>query len=198
MPVKGTTNRLGTRRWVSLGLLIGLLGLGLVLASHGIAASSASVPRPAKWATAVQEPGLPNCFKVSDVLYRGAQPTREGFVNLRKMGIRTVVNLREQHSDRALIEGLGLRYESIPMGAWSPRREDFLRFLAIVRDPARQPVFVHCQHGSDRTGTAVALYRVVVEGWDREEAIREMTAGGYGFHWIYFNLKSFVREFSLP
>ncbi len=135
---------------------------------------------------------------MSDTLYRGAQPTREGFVELQRMGIRTVVNLRSEHSDLQLIQGLDLKYVAIPMNAAFPKEEDFRRFLAVARDPASQPVFVHCQHGSDRTGTAVALYRVAVQGWDREEAIQEMTGGGYGFHGIYFHLKTFIREFPLP
>jgi protein tyrosine/serine phosphatase len=55
------------------------------------------------------------------------------------------------------------------------------RLLAIVTDPARQPVFVHCRRGSDRTGTAVAVYRICVEGWSREAAIDEMVNGGFRF-----------------
>ena len=55
-------------------------------------------------------------------------------------------------------------------------------------------MFVHCQHGADRTGTATAVYRIVVEGWTKDEAIREMTQGGYGFHPLWANLIRYVRE----
>jgi protein tyrosine phosphatase (PTP) superfamily phosphohydrolase (DUF442 family) len=178
-------------------LLATLASLSLILATE-MTAPAPATPRPARWAEPVRAAGLPNFFQVSDTLYRGAQPTRKGFAELRRLGIRTVVNLRAEHSDLRLIQGLGLNYETIPMNAAFPKPEDFRRFLAIARDPARQPVFVHCQHGSDRTGTAVALYRVAVQGWDREEAIREMTRGGYGFHGIYFHLRSFIREFQFP
>ena len=178
-------------------ILATVASLSLITASPDPADAKAD-PRPAQWASPVQAGGLPNCFKVSDTLFRGAQPAREGFIELQRMGIRTVVNLRSEHSDRRLIQGLGLNYVDIPMNAAFPKEQDFRRFLAVVREPANQPVFVHCQHGSDRTGTAVALYRIAVQGWDREEAIREMTRGGYGFHGIYFHLKPFVREFPLP
>ena len=191
----GSRQALRWSRAVLLGALLATLAsLSLILATETTAPAPAT-QRPAGWAEPVQAAGLPNCFRVSGALYRGAQPTREGFVELQRLGIRTVVNLRAEHSDLRLIQGLGLKYETIPMSAAFPKPEEFRRFLAIARDPGSQPVFVHCQHGSDRTGTAVALYRVAVQGWGREEAIREMTKGGYGFHGIYFHLKTFVREF---
>ena len=43
-----------------------------------------------------------------------------------------------------------------------------------MADPAKRPVFVHCKHGADRTGTMVAFYRILFEGWSKDEAIREM------------------------
>jgi rhodanese/phosphatase family protein len=69
------------------------------------------------------------------------------------------------------------------------------RLIALVTDPARQPVFIHCRNGSDRTGTAIAVYRVAVEGWSREEAIDEMVQGGYGFKRLFAHLVRYVRGF---
>jgi protein tyrosine/serine phosphatase len=68
------------------------------------------------------------------------------------------------------------------------------RFLAVVGDPARQPVFVHCLRGSDRTGMAVAVYRMSAEGWSREEAIDEMVRGGFGFNRRFRNLEGYLRS----
>jgi len=151
--------------------------------------------RNAAWAVPI--PGidaLPNFHRVSDQLYRGAQPTSaEGFRFLEDMGIKTVVNLRWLHSDRSMLRGTGLAYESIRMKAWHAEDEDIVRFLQIVTDPARQPVFVHCQHGADRTGTMCAIYRVVVQGWDKEDAVREMRYGGFGFHEIWTGLPKYIR-----
>jgi hypothetical protein len=62
--------------------------------------------------------GCPNLCKVSDTLYRGAQPTQEGFENLKKLGIKTVVNLRDHHSDQELLGTTGLRYVPIPIDTW--------------------------------------------------------------------------------
>jgi tyrosine-protein phosphatase SIW14 len=135
-------------------------------------------------------PGLPNFARVSDGLYRGAQPTVEGFAELKKMGVKTIVNLRSAHSDMELLEGLGLAYVDIPFKPWHPEEEDVLAFLKVVSDPRNSPVFVHCQHGADRTGTMVAIYRVAVEGWDMKEAMEELP--NFGFHAIWDDLKAFL------
>ena len=133
--------------------------------------------------------GLPYLCKVSDDVYRCAQPTLEGIGNLKAMGIRTVINLCAFHSDRDMLKNTGLGYENIHMIAWPliPEEKQVIRFLTIVTDSKRTPVLVHCQHGADRTGTMCAVYRIVVQGWTKEEAIKEMTDGGFGFHRVWGN-----------
>ena len=84
-------------------------------------------------------PGLPNFAKVSDGLYRGAQPTAEGFDRLKKMGVKTVVNLRSFSSDRSELKGTGLRYAHIYCKAWHPEDEDTLEFLKIAKRPRQPP-----------------------------------------------------------
>lgn len=139
------------------------------------------------WAVRLDRPGLPNLHRVSDTLFRGAQPEENGFAELEKMGIRTVVNLRSAHSDREMLAGTRLLYVEIPITASKVTGEAVVYFLRIAGDPARAPVFVHCQHGADRTGVMCAFYRVVLQDWSREEAIDEMTGGGFGFHSIYLS-----------
>jgi protein tyrosine phosphatase (PTP) superfamily phosphohydrolase (DUF442 family) len=150
-----------------------------------------------KWAQPLDCPGAPNFHRVSPGLYRGAQPTEEGFKQLKQMGVRTVVNLRKLHSDSDKLEHTGLAYERIDMNPLHPEDEDVVRFLRIVGDPARQPIFVHCQHGSDRTGMMCAVYRVAIEGWTKDEAIAEWTKGGFGFHDEFQNLINYFRRLDL-
>lgn len=114
--------------------------------------------------------------------------------NLKAMGIKTVVNLRSFHTDRDEIGDTGLANEHIYMKTWHPELEDVVRFLQIVTDPKRAPILVHCQHGADRTGTVSAIYRIAVQGWTQEEAVREMTEGGFGFHEIWDNLPEWIME----
>lgn len=156
-----------------------------------------TVNRDRRWAVPMEKPGLPNLHRITDNLYRGAQPTAEGMQQLKAMGIRTVVNLRSFHSDRDEIGGTGLAYEHIYMKAWHPEDKELVRFLQIVTDPARQPVFFHCQHGADRTGTMCALYRMAIQGWTREEALKEMTEGGFGFHGIWQNLIEYINALDI-
>jgi protein tyrosine/serine phosphatase len=150
--------------------------------------------RRAQWAAPIEKPGLPNLHRVADGLYRGAQPTAEGFQELKKMGVKTVVSLRWLHSDRDLLGDTGLAYEHIYSKPWHPEDEDVVRFLKIATDQARAPVFVHCQHGADRTGTMCAIYRIAVCGWTKEEAIKEMTDGGFGFHKTWRNLVRYIQD----
>jgi protein tyrosine/serine phosphatase len=154
-------------------------------------AAPEAVQRPSSWAVSLEKPGLPNLFRVTDTLYRGAQPASEGIVELKAMGIKTVLNLRSLHTDD--LGSTGLRYFSIPMNTWHAEEEDAVAFLKIVTDTNNLPIFVHCKHGADRTGTLCAIYRIAVQGWTKDEAIREMTKGGYGFHEVWKNLADFVQ-----
>jgi protein tyrosine phosphatase (PTP) superfamily phosphohydrolase (DUF442 family) len=159
-------------------------------ASNRARDAALQVAEKRQWAQRLQLPSVPNVHKVCDDLYRGGQPTAEGFRELKKLGIKTVVNLRLLHSDRGEIADTGLEYEHINMEGWEAEDDEAVRFLRIVTDKARMPVFVHCQFGSDRTGTMCAVYRVAVQGWSRQEAIDEMTHGGFGFH---EELEGFVK-----
>jgi len=147
-----------------------------------------------KWAERLKLPGVPNFHKVSENLYRGAQPTSEGMQQLEKLGIKTVISLRSFHSDRGEMEGTVLAYEHIFMKTWHPENEEVVRFLRIVIDPNRLPVFVHCQRGADRTGTMCAIYRVAVQGWSKDEAVEEMTKGGFGFYEGWQNLIDYIQK----
>ncbi len=158
----------------------------------GCALGDAITNRPAAWAIPMILEGVPNLYKVSDTLYRSAQPTDMGMQELRKMGMKTVVNLRLFHSDHGEIKDTNLECKPIPMKTWHPEFKEAKRFLQVVTDPQRQPVLVHCQHGADRTGVMCAIYRIVVEGWTKKEAVREMREGGYGFHEMWMNLPAWI------
>jgi tyrosine-protein phosphatase SIW14 len=159
--------------------------------------SNPSVDIQNKPAIKLNLPGLPNFYKVSDNLYRGAQPTAEGMRQLKKLGIKTVINLRSMHSDRDEIGNTKLTYKHIPMTAFNPKTSDVIRFLQIISDSNCAPVFVHCQHGSDRTGMMCAIYRIAVQGWSKDQAIKEMTKGGFGFHSIFKNLVKYIRRLDI-
>ena len=150
--------------------------------------------RPATWAVRLEKTGLANFYQVGPKLYRGAQPTATGLAELEKLGIKTVVNLRAFHSDDSKLKNTRLEHARFYMKTWHGEDEDVIRFLKIATSPDRQPVFVHCQHGSDRTGVMCATYRLAVQDWTKEEALREMTQGGYGFHPEWQNLIHYIQK----
>jgi protein tyrosine phosphatase (PTP) superfamily phosphohydrolase (DUF442 family) len=146
-----------------------------------------------KWSAIIKEKkGLSNFRKVSDVLYRGAQPNAEGMKSLKEMGVKTIINLRSFHSDRDEIEGTGLGYEHMYTKTWHVEEKEIVRFLQLVTNKDRTPCFVHCMQGVDRTGTMCAVYRIVIEGWDKEDAIAEMKAIGHNTIWK--NLPKLLRN----
>jgi uncharacterized protein (TIGR01244 family) len=175
------------------------IGSAVILTSLALAVYASGQPadRPKAWAQRIEVEGVPNLHQVSQELYRSAQPTAQGMENLKKLGVRTVVNLRTFHSDREEIGASGLNYIHIPMQAWYPERRDAIRFLRIVADTALTPVLVHCQHGADRTGAMVAVYRTAVQGWTKREALREMTQGGFGYHRIWKNLPRWFQRLNV-
>jgi protein tyrosine phosphatase (PTP) superfamily phosphohydrolase (DUF442 family) len=189
------------------GAIVAVVFIGclMLLFSAKVDSFSANVQRvlqedklPEKeWAEKIELPGLPNFHKVSEDLYRGAQPTEEGFGELKKLGIQAIVNLRSFHSDRDEMAERDFIYEHIYMKAWHPEDKEIIRFLEIVTDESKLPVFVHCLHGADRTGTMSALYRIFIQGWSKEEAIEEMTKGGYGFHGVWLNLTKYIEKLDI-
>ncbi|MBI5778242.1 MAG: dual specificity protein phosphatase family protein [Planctomycetes bacterium] len=139
--------------------------------------------------------GLSNFAKVSETLYRGAQPDKEGFAELKKLGIKTIINLRANHSDIEMMKGLGLQYCFIPSDSGDIKEENVAAFLKVVTNPAHQPVFVHCAHGADRTGTMIAVYRICFQNWSRQDALNETDV--FGRHTIYPNIPRYIMGFDI-
>jgi protein-tyrosine phosphatase len=108
--------------------------------------------------------GLSNVGRVSRGIYRGAQPLPEGYVMLKAMGIKTVINLRSQHSEKKEVEAAGMRSIEIPMSVFrSVDTETVTHIIDIMINPDNQPVYIHCPLGQDRTGVVIAAYRMRVE-----------------------------------
>jgi tyrosine-protein phosphatase SIW14 len=143
--------------------------------------------------------GVPNAGKISDVLLRGAQPEERGFLQLKNLGVTTIVNLRGPGRavewERKVAQSLGLRYVNIPVSGWSPPSDaQVAQFLKLFHDSAGQRVFVHCYYGDDRTGVIVAAYRIAQQNWTAKQAVNEMYSFGFHHH-LYPNMESYVSKF---
>ncbi len=127
--------------------------------------------------------GLPNFGEVAPNLFRGGQPGVDGLESLKKMGVSIVIDMRSGPNDneKRAVTKLGMKYVSIPWHCPFPSDETFARFLKVVDDNRDKKVFVHCRLGDDRTGMAVAAYRMADEGWSADRALDEMER--FGFDW---------------
>jgi protein tyrosine/serine phosphatase len=140
--------------------------------------------------------GVSYAAEVEPGLYRGGQPDEEGIAWLKSIGVKTIINLRHYHGDteQKRVEEAGLRYERIALeSSEAPRPEQVSRFLQLVRDPSLRPIYVHCKHGVDRTGTMMAVYRMEQQGWTNAEAFTEMRF--FDAHDMWRDLQSFVKRY---
>jgi len=152
----------------------------IMAAANDPAPSHARV-RPAEWAAPVIESSLDNLFRVSPELFRCEQPATSDLADLRVLGVRSLLNLRHHHTDSADFAKAGLTLLAEPMDAGSVTFDQLVAALRKFR-AAPKPVVVHCWHGSDRTGTFVAAYRIVFQDWAPAAALDELRHGGFGFH----------------
>ncbi len=138
--------------------------------------------------------GIRNFGRVSPVLFRGAQPDEPGMASLARLGVRTVINLRMPSDtwpgEESAARGHGLAYVHVPLpGLSAPTDAQVAQVLALVA-ASPSPVFVHCEHGADRTGTIVACYRMQQDGWTAEQAFAE--AKHYGFSPLQFGMRHYI------
>jgi protein tyrosine/serine phosphatase len=162
-------------------------------------ALSLALALPSLSAAQDKNSGLPNFYRVNDTLYRGGQPSDSGYTRLAQLGIKTVLDLRDD-DERARSEELkaraaGLRYFNMPMSEFSkPTDRRVAEALSIINSEENQPVFVHCRRGSDRTGTIIAIYRIEYDGWTSEEAKEEAKRFGLGFWQI--RMRDYIGDYS--
>jgi len=177
------TSRLSIAQATVLVLLLSLCAsAGPYQADH----SNTSLPKHAI-GTKQRLTDIPGFGEVTPHLYRGGQPGVKGMDALRKIGIEIVVDMRggRNKKEEAKAHKLGMQYVSIPWHCPFPRDKTFAKFLKLIRQNSQKKVFVHCRLGDDRTGMAVAAYRMAEEGWSADEAMNEMKEFGFaGMHHV--------------
>ena len=146
-------------------------------------------PQNAAAEEAVADVPIARFHQVDEHLYRGAQPSTLGLTRLHALGVRTILNIRDDgdaavEHERRLVESLGMQFVHIPIKDgnifnWSRRipTDTVTRFFEVLAS-VPGPVFIHCKRGTDRTGALVAIYRVAHHGWDAARALAEANERG--------------------
>jgi protein tyrosine/serine phosphatase len=147
--------------------------------------------------SAAEPPDLPNFHVVHDFLLRGGEPSEHGLETLKGMGVKTIIDLRAP-TEMAIAEGktakrLGITYINLPMTSAAPTAKQVTTFEQAIEtvqaESAKSPhkagpndpsVFVHCAHGSDRTGCMVGIWRVRHDHFTYPEAYKEMRQYYFG------------------
>lgn len=147
---------------------------------------------------APQPAGVPNFREVNEHVFRGAQPSPEGFKSLARLGFKTIIDLRgggpRSTAEGKLVKAAGMKYISIPMkGLQAPSDEEIWKVLGILDDSSGWPVFIHCRRGKDRTGVVVACYRIVHDHWQNQKALEEARLAGMS--WVERAMQSYVLRF---
>lgn len=137
---------------------------------------------------------LENFYQIDGNLYRSGQPGEIQMKELEKRGVKSVLNLRNFHTDDEEAKGTSLKLYRVPMEAGRFTEDQVIEALKIVHN-APKPVLVHCWHGSDRTGLTVAMYRLVFQDWSKEAAIKELKQPEFGYHqWAYYNIIQYIEK----
>jgi protein tyrosine/serine phosphatase len=90
----------------------------------------------------------------------------------------------------------GMIYTNVPMrGLGRPTDEQVAKVLSII-ETFPSPVFIHCKHGCDRTGTIIACYRIKHDQWTSKQALSE--ASQYGMSRWEVGMKNYVGDFENP
>jgi protein tyrosine/serine phosphatase len=152
----------------------------------------------AKIASAFPNISIKNFGKMDDRFFRGAQPEEKDYKALADLGIKTIIDLRDDPTsyEKRDAEAAGMRYVNIPMSDSSrPRDEQIAQFLKLVDDPATGAFYVHCAGGRHRTGVMGAVYRMSHYGWDFNQAYKEMKNYDFYTRWGHGSLKDYVQDY---
>src|SRR5258708_4225141 len=161
-------------------LIVLCLAMEAPVSAHRRPAPESSSAPSRRAARKLDVPGVPLFMEVTPNLYRGGQPTKDGFQSLARMGIGIVVDVRgSRKHERHLVTAAGMRYVPMPWHCQFPKDKVFARFLLLLRRNPEKKVFLHCRLGDDRAGMMVAAYRMVEQGWSAQQAWQEMKTSGF-------------------
>jgi protein tyrosine/serine phosphatase len=143
---------------------------------------------------------IKNFGQMDDRFYRGAQPKEEDYKQLAAIGIKTVIDLREDPTtyEKREAEAAGMRYVNLPMSDKDyPPAATIDQFLKLVDDPSTGKFFVHCAGGRHRTGVMGAVYRFNHYNWNFDQVYAEMKKYDFYTRFGHGEMKKFVEDYAV-
>ena len=136
---------------------------------------------------------------MDDRFFRGGQPKEDEYQELAALGIKTVIDLRDDPTsyEKSSVEALGMKYVNIPMSDKDyPETAKIDTFLKLVDDPATGKFYVHCAGGRHRTGVAGAVYRFNHYNWNYDQVYAEMKKYDFYTRFGHGDMKKFVQDYA--
>lgn len=192
--ISPVTRNFSRNSWLA---LVAMITVVAILSTSAICTAN-SGDKTSKKSPSREDVDVSNFGKVTDTYYRGAQPKEDEYTELANLGIKTIVDLRDDPKDyaKAVVEKLGMKYVNLPMSDKSyPAADAAEKFLSLVNDKTNQPVYVHCAGGRHRTGAMTAVYRMKVQGWDIDRAYDEMKEYDFYTRFGHKDMKRYVYDF---
>lgn len=166
--------------------------IALVLASSATAFSQEAQKETSKVT-------IKNFGQMDERFFRGAQPKEDQYGQLAALGIKTVIDLRDDPEGYAKgkAEAAGMNYVNIPMIAKKyPVSSQVEQFMKLVDDPSTGKFFVHCAGGRHRTGAMGAVYRFNHYNWNFDQVYKEMKQFDFYTRWGHGDFKKFVQDYA--
>lgn len=170
--------------------MLQVLAVALILLTSGLSIQAKSAN-----AFAVN---IDNFGQVNENYYRGAQPSQSAIGELKRLGVKTVIDLQEdgKQEEADWVRNAGMQYFKIPLSSTRPATdEQSAYFLKLVNDPSNWPLYVHCAGGRHRTGEMTAVFQMTKNGWTADQAYQEMKKYGWYSTWGHGPLKDYVYHY---
>jgi protein tyrosine/serine phosphatase len=143
---------------------------------------------------------IKNFGQMDERFFRGAQPKEKDYAQLAALGIKTVIDLREDPTEyeKSSAEAVGMRYVNIPMVAKRyPDSSKIEEFLKLANNPETGKFFVHCAGGRHRTGVVGAVWRFNNYKWTYDQVYAEMKQFDFYTRWGHGDMKKFVQDYAV-
>ena len=141
---------------------------------------------------------IKNFGQMDERFFRGARPGDEDYAALAALGITTIIDLTDNSKEyeQPAVERAGLRYVNIPMvDKRYPSIDQVNEFLKVVNEPGTGKFYVHCAGGRHRTGVVGAVYRFNNDGWNLQQALKEMEDFDFNSGFGHGKQKDFVIDY---